>query len=185
MIGGSPDDTRGIMLHVEVALRRVEPQLQDADLVVHFGPDASQNAKRVADTAIANRFRYSELLSELGIAPDEWLPVSVFATSDGYTLDELVAALPSRFFGTASYAKVSAAGYRLVPTDILVDGEPAPFSAVHFDALVPLGRVRIPDDYDERPKQEQKQLRAVALEPVRSFMHLFDPRSDKHGFAHQ
>lgn len=163
---------------VEVRLRTMGPSVPDqGDLVLHFGPDEDRAAKQVADRAIVNRIAYRKLLVDHVAVPEAWLPVSVFATVSGYSLEQLLTALPSRFYGTALYETIDREDiYRILPTDILHDGRPVPFSAAHFDVLVPLGDARIPDDYVGLAKAEQRIARDAAVEPIARFMRLFHPR---------
>jgi hypothetical protein len=167
-----PNSERGAFVSRLVQLRTDARVRDDAQLLVRFNDDADvANALRLA-LADADRYRALPGYAEHGA-----VTVSVFLVTGTTEARTLTAGIGQHLFGLTDAAAVRAAGFDVVATTIVEDGEPLPFSDRHADLIVagyPAGKL----PYRELSRIDRRLVRESLTRMYEQALRLFDPRFD-------
>lgn len=152
----------------------LRPELElnaDDQVVIHMGEGA---ARSVIRSAINNYWKYKEI-RQPGV-----FAVSVYGAIGGVSEEMIVAAMPHRKYGTATYGQLRAS-FEVLPTTIQDADLPENIKAVHFDIVLPTGGFRLPsgpgaDDLTDDQLVEAGRLLAA---PVDQLLSQFVPRRSK------
>ncbi len=156
---------------MQIELRADDPGLGDGDILVHMG---AGDAGLVALSAARNREAYSVLVGPPGI-----FAVSVYAAVRGITVERVLAGMPHRQYGSATYGQIRTAGFELIPTYVYGTAIEDDLMGVHYDIAIPVPQTIAANDLHDADERSQRQIEQALADPLGRLLKLFEPRQRK------
>jgi hypothetical protein len=154
---------------MEIILRDDPGPSDDQVVLIHMGAGA-------VDVAITAALRNYGAYRTFSTSGGEFT-VSVFAAMAGITEEQILEAMPHPQYGRATYGAVRS-HFSLLPTTVLGTPVPDDVMTVHYDVILPIGDLQLPDDFDPTEADDDvvDLVRSALTGPVAELLRLFEPR---------